>query len=130
MARERARTPPQSSIPEWWLREAGGLLACGVSLFLLVSLWSSRLTGQVGTHVATPLRELFGFSAYAVPIAGMAAALNAMRGRPAWSYLRWAAGVGLMASAAILAELPSVGASCPSYSLPAPSHMLGGIAGQ
>jgi len=112
------------------VREAAGLLACGVSLFLFVSLWSSRLTGQVGSHVAIPLRELFGFTAYAVPAAGLAAAVNAMRGRPTWSYLRWIAGVGLVASLAILVELPSVGASCPSYTEPALPHMLGGIAGQ
>src|ERR1044072_8268702 len=102
MPRERARTPPQSSIPEWWIREAGGLLACGVSLFLLVSLWSSRLTGQVGSHLAIPLRELFGLTAFAVPAAGLAAAINAMRGRPTWSYLRWIAGVGLVGWVAIL----------------------------
>src|SRR5882724_5661816 len=130
MPRERARTPPQSSIPEWWIREAAGLLACGVSLFLFVSLFSSRLTGQVGSHVAIPLRELFGFAAYAVPAAGLAAAVNAMRGRPTWSYLRWIAGVGLVASIAILVELPTVGATCPSYTEPAAPHMLGGIAGQ
>ena len=112
------------------MREAGGLLACGVSLFVLVSLWSSRLTGQVGSHLAGPLREFFGFSAYAVPAAGLVAALNAMRGRPAWSYLRWGAGVGLMAATAVLFELPGVGASCPGYGPPARSHVLGGIAGQ
>ena len=130
MARERARTPPQSSIPEWWLREAGGLLACGMSLFLFVSLFSSRLTGQVGSHVAAPLRELFGYTAYAVPAAGLAAALNAMRGRPTWSYVRWIAGVGLVGSIAVLFELPAVGASCPSYNEPPAPHTLGGIAGQ
>jgi S-DNA-T family DNA segregation ATPase FtsK/SpoIIIE len=101
-----------------------------MSLFLFVSLFSSRLTGQVGSHVAAPLREVFGYTAYAVPAAGLAAALNAMRGRPAWSYVRWIAGIGLVGSIAVLFELPAVGASCPSYNQPAPPHTLGGIAGQ
>jgi DNA segregation ATPase FtsK/SpoIIIE, S-DNA-T family len=130
MARERAKPAQNSSIPDWWLREAGALLTCGVSLFLLVSLWSSRLTGQVGSHVAVPLREFFGFTAYLVPAAGLAGAVNAMRGRPTWSTVRWVAGAGLMAAAAILFELPGIGSSCPSYSQPAPPHALGGIAGQ
>jgi len=130
MARERARSGRTSSVPEWWLREAGALLACGLSLFLLVSLWSSGLTGQVGRHLATPLREFFGLTAFLVPVAGLAVALNAMRSRPAWSTLRWAAGLGLMGAAAILVELPGLGSSCPSYTEPAPSHALGGIAGQ
>src|ERR1043166_8070903 len=130
MARERARAGGTSSVPEWWLREAGALLACGLSLFLLVSLWSSGLTGQVGRHLATPLREFFGLTAFLVPLAGLAVALNAMRSRPAWSTLRWAAGLGLMGAAAILVELPGLGSSCPSYTEPAPSHALGGIAGQ
>ncbi|HUE39432.1 MAG TPA: DNA translocase FtsK 4TM domain-containing protein [Candidatus Binatia bacterium] len=130
MARERARAGRTSSVPEWWLREAAALLACGVSLFLLVSLWSSGLTGQVGRHLAMPLREFFGLTAFLVPIAGLAAALNAMRSRPAWSTLRWAAGLGLMGAAAILVELPGLASSCPSYTEPARPHSLGGIAGQ
>jgi S-DNA-T family DNA segregation ATPase FtsK/SpoIIIE len=130
MARERAKTARGSSIPEWWLREAGALLACGVSLFLFVSLWSSRLTGQVGSHLAAPLREIFGLTAYLVPVAGLAAATNALRSRPAWSTLRWAAGLGLMGATAILVELPKLGSTCPSYAEPAPPHELGGIAGQ
>jgi S-DNA-T family DNA segregation ATPase FtsK/SpoIIIE len=130
MARERAKAARGSSIPDWWLREAGALLACGVSLFLFVSLWSSRLTGQVGSHLAAPLREIFGLTAYLVPLAGLAAATNALRSRPAWSTLRWAAGLGLMGSAAILVELPKLGSACPSYAEPASPHELGGIAGQ
>jgi len=130
MARERGRSSRSSSVPEWWLREAGALLACGLSLYLFVSLWSSRLTGQVGSHIAAPLREFFGLTAYLVPVAGLATAINAMRSRPAWSTLRWAAGVGLMGAAAILAELPGFDASCPSYTEPARAHQLGGIAGQ
>ncbi len=130
MARERPKPSPASSIPEWWAREAAALLTCGLSLFLFVSLWSSRLTGQVGSHIAGPLREFFGLTAYVVPVAGLAGAVNAMRGRPVWSTVRWAAGFGLMASAAILFELPGGGDSCPSYARPAPPHTLGGIAGQ
>jgi S-DNA-T family DNA segregation ATPase FtsK/SpoIIIE len=130
MARERAKATRGSSIPEWWLREAGALLAGGVSLFLFLSLWSSRLTGQVGTHLAAPLREVFGLTAYLVPVAGLAAAIHTLRSRPAWSTLRWAAGLGLMGSAAILVELPKLGSSCPSYAEPAAPHELGGIAGQ
>jgi len=53
-----------------------------------------------------------------------------MRGRSAWSTVRWAAGAGLMASAAILFELPRISSSCPSYTPPTPPHALGGIAGQ
>jgi S-DNA-T family DNA segregation ATPase FtsK/SpoIIIE len=130
MARERAKATRGSSIPEWWLREAGALLAGGISLFLFLSLWSGRLTGQVGTHLAAPLREVFGLTAYLVPLAGLAAAIHALRSRPAWSTLRWAAGLGLMGSAAILVELPKLGSSCPSYAAPAAPHELGGIAGQ
>jgi DNA segregation ATPase FtsK/SpoIIIE, S-DNA-T family len=130
MARERGKSSRSSSVPEWWLREAGALLACGLSLYLFVSLWSSRLTGQVGSHIAGPLREFFGLTAYLVPVAGLAAAINAVRSRPAWSTLRWAAAVGLMGAAAILAELPGFDASCPSYTEPARAHQLGGIAGQ
>ncbi len=130
MARERAKAARGSSIPDWWLREAGALFACGVSLFLFVSLWSSRLTGQVGSHLAAPLREIFGFTAYLVPLAGLAGATNALRSRPAWSTLRWASGLGLMGSAAILVELPKLGSACPSYAEPARPHELGGIAGQ
>jgi DNA segregation ATPase FtsK/SpoIIIE, S-DNA-T family len=130
MARERSRAGRTSSVPEWWFREAGALLACGICLFLFVSLWSSGLTGQVGRHLAAPLREFFGLTAFLVPVAGLAVAINAMRGRPAWSTLRWAAGLGLMASAAILVELPAIGASCPAYTEPARAHTLGGIAGQ
>src|SRR5262245_54618631 len=115
MPRERAKATRSSSIPEWWLREAGALLAGGVSLFLFLSLWSSRLTGQVGSHLATPLREVFGLTAYLVPLAGLAAAIHALRSQPTWSGLRWAAGLGLMGSAAILVELPKLGSSCPSY---------------
>ena len=129
VARERGR-PRRSSLPEWWLREAGALLTGGVSLFLFLSLWTSQQTGQVGRHLAGPLREFFGLTAYLVPVAGLAAALGAMRERPRWSAMRWAAAVGLMASAAIVAELPRVGSSCPGYSQPAPPHTLGGIAGQ
>jgi S-DNA-T family DNA segregation ATPase FtsK/SpoIIIE len=95
-----------------------------------VSLWSSQLAGQVGSHLAAPLREIFGLTAYLVPLAGLAAATNALRSRPAWSTLRWAAGLGLMGSAAILVELPKLGSTCPSYAEPAPPHELGGIAGQ
>src|SRR5437867_2872153 len=130
MARERGKSSRSSSVPEWWLREAGGLLACGLSFFLFVSLWSSRLTGQVGSHIAGPLREFLGLTAYLVPVAGLAAAVNVMRSRPAWSTLRWTAAVGLMGAAAILAELPSFGASCPGYTELARAHHLGGIAGQ
>src|SRR5207247_858200 len=81
-------------------------------------------------HIAGPLREFFGLTAYLVPVAGLAAAINAVRSRPAWSTLRWAAAVGLMGAAAILAELPGFDASCPSYTEPARAHQLGGIAGQ
>jgi S-DNA-T family DNA segregation ATPase FtsK/SpoIIIE len=130
MARERAKATRGSSIPDWWLREAGALLAGGVSLFLFLSLWSNRLTGQVGTHLAAPLRQVFGLTAYLVPLAGLAAAIHTLRSRPAWSTLRWAAGLGLMGSAAILVELPKLGSSCPSYAGPAAPHELGGIAGQ
>ena len=76
MARERAKATRGSSIPDWWLREAGALLAGGVSLFLFLSLWSNRLTGQVGTHLAAPLRQVFGLTAYLVPLAGLAAAIH------------------------------------------------------
>jgi DNA segregation ATPase FtsK/SpoIIIE, S-DNA-T family len=130
MARERAKAARGSSIPEWWVREASALFAGGVSLFLFLSLWSGRLTGQVGSHLAAPLREVFGLTAYLVPLAGLAAAVHALRNRPAWSTLRWAAGLGLMGAAAILVELPRLGATCPSYGEPASPHPLGGIAGQ
>jgi DNA segregation ATPase FtsK/SpoIIIE, S-DNA-T family len=129
VARERGKAH-ESSLPEWWLREAGALITCGVSLFLFLSLWSSQLTGQVGQHVAAPLREFFGLTSYLVPLAGLAAALNAMRDRPLWSTIRWFAALGLIASAAILTELPGLGSSCPGYSQPAPPHTLGGIVGQ
>src|SRR6266542_230061 len=79
MARERGKSSRSSSVPEWWLREAGALLACGLSLYLFVSLWSSRLTGQVGSHIAGPLREFFGLTAYLVPVAELAVAINTMR---------------------------------------------------
>ncbi|MGH7896428.1 MAG: DNA translocase FtsK 4TM domain-containing protein, partial [Candidatus Binatia bacterium] len=129
MARERGK-PQDGSIPDWWLREAAALLASGVSLFLLVSLWSAELTGQVGQRVAAPLREFFGLTAYLVPLAGLAAAVNAMRDRPRWSTVRWCAALGLIASSAILAELPGLAASCPGYAQPGPPHTLGGIVGQ
>jgi S-DNA-T family DNA segregation ATPase FtsK/SpoIIIE len=130
VARERGKSSRNSSVPDWWLRDAGALLACGVSLFLFVSLWSSRLTGQVGSHIAAPLREFFGWTAFLVPLAGLAAAVNAVRSRPAWSTVRWAAAIGLMGALAILAELPGIDAACPSYTTPARPHPLGGIAGQ
>ncbi len=131
MAREKVRArEAEPSIPEWWIREAAALFAVGVSLFLLLSLWSGHLTGQVGSHLAAPLREFFGFTAFVVPVAMLSAAVNAMRGRPAWSHVRWLSGFGLMATAAVLCELPAVGATCPSYAQPAPPHTLGGIAGQ
>ena len=130
MARERVKSARRSTIPEWWIREAAALLACGVSIFLFVSLSSSRLTGQVGSRLAAPLREFFGLTAFLVPLAGLVAALNAMRNRPAWSTLRWSAGLTFMGALAILVELPRFGGTCPSYTGPAPSHALGGIAGQ
>jgi S-DNA-T family DNA segregation ATPase FtsK/SpoIIIE len=127
VAKERKKP---AEVEAGWTREGGGLLLAGVSIFLLLSLWSSQWTGQVGHYLAGPLREAFGLMAYLVPLAGLAAAVSVIRERPAWPWTRWAAASGLLAFGAVLSELPSFGSICPAYGAPGPPPSLGGIAGQ
>ncbi|MGH7818605.1 MAG: DNA translocase FtsK 4TM domain-containing protein, partial [Candidatus Binatia bacterium] len=101
------------------MHESVALLVGGVSAFLLVSLWSTPLGGAVGRLVAAPLRQTFGQLAFAIPLAGFAAAVSGLRGGRLGSARRLAAFVGLLATAAVLVE---------SAELHAP-RVLGGILG-
>ncbi|MEA2624155.1 MAG: segregation ATPase FtsK/SpoIIIE, family [Candidatus Binatota bacterium] len=96
------------------------MVATGVSGFLFLSLWSSQLAGEVGRLVAGPLRLAFGGSAYLLPLAGVFAAVNAIRGRPGWPFRRWAALGGLVAFSSVLVELLRLG----------PPREIGGIFGE
>ena len=119
-AAARADVEEGRGIETWLWREAGALVSLGLSIFLFLSLWQSQLAGEVGTLIARPLRGTFGMVAFALPLAGVASALQGMRNRPAWSVGRWGLWIALLATSAILLELAEL----------ATPRLLGGIFGE
>ncbi|MGH7805599.1 MAG: DNA translocase FtsK 4TM domain-containing protein, partial [Candidatus Binatia bacterium] len=109
-ASARGEVEDGPGIETWLWREAGALVSCGLSIFLFLSLWQSHLAGEVGTLIATPLRAGLGMIAFALPLAGIASAIQGLRNRPAWSLARWGLFCAALATTSILVELAEVGA--------------------